>query len=192
MMSKELSEFYYQRALHTANRADLTNAVREAALSIGLLEAAYETVEKQSAEFLKEKQKRYKLAGLCYDRLGNYTMAALCFSVIPDYFSKCREDLEQKKERIDQIRLFVSERKYKQVIRLLDRVPGKSVMEYQFLGFCYGVLGRQKKASGCFLQAISLDIGSEDVNRIIKEQKSSTAAIQRKKGWWTKWTTMQG
>jgi len=164
MMSNELSDYYFLTALKAANNAELTKAIRHAAVSMGIN---------------RENDECRKLAGLCYYKLGNYIMAEYCFNNSSYYLDKIKDLLSEKKKLLDDIGQLVNNRQYKKAIRVLEEEKDKSVNEYNYLGCLYAAVCKHKKAAACFMEALKEDSTNEEALYYLKNIQ-----IIKEKRWW--------
>jgi len=145
MMSEELFDFYFHKALEYAKGDDLTKAIQYVSISLGLDE---------------ENESAWRLAGLCYYALGNYTMAEQCFKYSPHYMEQAADSIFIKRAEMAQVKQLVDKMQYKKAIRILAADNDKSVLQWNYLGCLYGILRKKEKALTCFSEALRKDSGN--------------------------------
>lgn len=163
-MRDELSSLYFRKALEAAKGDELTKAVRYAAVSLGVNQ---------------EKDESRKLAGLCYNRLGNYTMAEYCFNNSPYYIETVKDILEERKNKIKEVGRLVDRQQYKIAVKTLEKENDKNVNEYNYLGCLYAALQKKEKATACFLKALEVDNSNPDTLYYLK-----SIQYTKEKRWW--------
>lgn len=146
-MFDELSDYYFLKALDLAKNADLSGAVWHASASMGIN---------------KEREDCRRLAGLCYYKLGNYTMAEYCFNNSEYYIENIKELISRKKELMSSIKELADKKHYKRAAKELEKVADKSINEYNYLGCLYAILHKKEKAIECFLEAYKEDKYNKD------------------------------
>lgn len=164
-MCEKLSDFYFLKALTLAKSANLTDAVMYASISLGLD---------------NERTESRKLAGLCYYKLGNYTMAKYCFGDLPYYLNYMKEPISQKEHEMELIRQLTGKKHYKKAIQILEKNTDKSIGQFNYLGCLYAVMQKKEKAASNFSKALKGDTMNADALFYLRNMEQI-----KTKRWWT-------
>lgn len=165
-MNRELSDYYFTKALAAARDDDLTKSISYSAISLGSNNA---------------NDNCRKLAGLCYYQLGNYIMTEYIFNHSEYYARNLKDRILEKSNKMNEAGQLARNRKYKKAIRLLENESDKSVNEYNYLGCLYVILHKKDKAAFCFLEALKIDSSHPDTLLYLKNIQKSSG-----KRWWKK------
>ena len=162
-MNEQLVNGYFEKALATAKQGKLTKAIEYLGISLGLN---------------PDHEPSKKLAGLCYYKLGNYGMVDNCFENSLYYQSKIKINMQKKQKELREVRKQIEQKRYKEAIKLLEKMEEKNVKEHNLHGCLYGTLGKKRKAIQCFFKALSLDSENKEALLYLKESQNI------KKKWW--------
>jgi len=166
-MNRELSDYYFSKALDAARDDDLTKAISYSAISLGLN---------------NDNDNSRKLSGLCYYRLGNYMMVESIFNRSEYYIKNLEHWVLEKKDKMNELSQLSKNLKYKKAIKRLRVDSDKSVSEYNYLGCLYAIMHKQDKAVHCFLEALKMDTSNSNTLLYLKNIQGD-----RVKRWWKKY-----
>lgn len=163
-MNRDLSDYYFTKALAASRDDNLTKAISYSAISLSLD---------------NDNDNSRKLAGLCYYRLGNHMMVEYIFNRSEYYLENLEHWVLERKDKMNELRQLTNNLKYKKAIKLLRNEPDKSVNDYNYLGCLYAVLHKQEKALRYFLEALKMDNSNPDTLLYLKNMPGD-----RVKWWW--------
>lgn len=138
MMMNRLYESYYNEALRLARDRDITGALEILRICIGL--------NKENVDALR-------LAGLCYYRLGNFTMAE---KLLPneELYANSGRDYDRALAAVAE---YVRQGRHNEALELLIDNSRDSINDYNMIGCAYMITGKVKEARGYWRLVLSMD-----------------------------------